>query len=151
MRKTPGRLRRKLASMLERELGVPVDPKDITAPEGHWRSSKHADVYRVEGWVKIGNLSWSIDSWDTMTDLVRQGFCLAREKSAGGYACGYELHAGCTCETCGGKGHLLKKRIASLVPRREDTIAVPCPDCRGHVVIDAEKRIEELVNADQGQ
>lgn len=79
-----GRTRRKLAEMLDDKLSeagytVIVDPSWLSSPQGRWR---YEDVYRLEGLIEVivgENLrTWSVSSWDKMSDLVR-GFNLVRD------------------------------------------------------------------------
>lgn len=89
----PGLIRCKLAAMIAAHLSaepwsfiVEVQPEWLRPAQGYWRSDFQADVYRWEGKFlrKLEDGSWficTIDSWSTMTDCVRHGIDIDREKA----------------------------------------------------------------------
>lgn len=82
-----GRTRIKLAKMLQEEIAklypgeeVTVDPEELTPqPNG---GGQFADWTTWHGWFKAGRSRWSICSWDTMSEAVKNGFSL--ELNGGG-------------------------------------------------------------------
>lgn len=90
MRRQPGRLRVRLAAILERALAdwikaehptcvaITVSPEDLYAMQGWQRSSNSAsnDSFRWSGYgrfVGSGNNAATFDSFSTMTNCVRRG------------------------------------------------------------------------------
>lgn len=78
----PGRIRRKLAVMLARELHsddfrVRTDPDRLRPTTGYWRTNYQADCMPWDGHidVQIGKstewVSFAIGSWATMTDCLK--------------------------------------------------------------------------------
>ena len=99
MTERPGRIRRTLAKMIEARVGtlfdgavVDCNPDRLIPVTGRWRMNRiHADVMPWNGTasVRIGGrpVDVSVDSWDTMTTLVRSGFNATRKGLS------VELHA----------------------------------------------------------
>ena len=63
-----GRSREMIADMLERDLGIRVDPDEIrtNAP----RAVKCQDICRWEVWGTMGDSSVCVRSWDRMGDII---------------------------------------------------------------------------------
>lgn len=81
-----GRVRRKLAELLQREFpecggqAVIWDAQKITAATGWYRTSRHHgnDSYRWNAFAifkRTGNTAYAIGSYDTMTECLKAG-CL---------------------------------------------------------------------------
>lgn len=86
MRLKPGRVRKKLAEMLERQ-GLIIDPQHIDAQEGPLYRNPGNDLARwfcCAAWradlVPERGLVCSVHSWDRMSDCVRYGFELSKVK-----------------------------------------------------------------------
>lgn len=84
-----GRVRRKLAEMIAAQITIPgfsvwMDPEDLIPNTGYWRTDYRADVMPWTGSLNVssdGGLSWkkwNIESWFTMTELIR-GFTWDRD------------------------------------------------------------------------
>ena len=102
----PSYLRRRLARLIETafkaqfDMVVRVDPLDLIAATGAWRTNQNLDVYRWEGsghWLPAGctgdGVLISIDSWVPMTQLVRHGIRHGLSLSHD-YATSYEVWEG---------------------------------------------------------
>ncbi len=82
----PGAVRKTLARMLESALldqpgvrTVRVDPTRLHSSQGYYRASGH-DFYRWEGTALVNGVSLSLDSYTTMTQIVRsRGVTLVRD------------------------------------------------------------------------
>jgi len=86
-----GRVQRRLIALLEAEGFSDVQ---VSAAQGHYRTSPYADVHRWEGFaVRAGDgVHTSVYSWETMSDCVRDGIQVsARDKGSSGN--GYEVSA----------------------------------------------------------
>jgi hypothetical protein len=68
-----GRTRHRLAEMLSEALGEYVDPADIWSQSGAYRTQVRHDAL-------VWGVGTQIGSWDTMTDCVKHGFTVTRER-----------------------------------------------------------------------
>lgn len=78
------RLADKIIERCEVEFGVKLRNVRLIPAQGAWRTNKYLDVMAWEGVAEwhnekfSGPLSCSIESWYTMTDLLRNGFEISR-------------------------------------------------------------------------
>lgn len=85
-----GRVRERLARMLEAAFTAIGEEASVQASElrpatGYWRTDHRADAFRWEGRcrVRLKDGTWTVrglDSWDTMTDCVRSGVTIERDR-----------------------------------------------------------------------
>lgn len=88
--------REKLADLLRAE-GFVVDASSLKDARGYWRTDVRADVYRWECYEatrpqdnpNTPGIGVTACSWNTMTDCVRHGIVVEREKSP----CFYLIHS----------------------------------------------------------
>lgn len=90
--KRVGKTRKRLALKLEAaflaigEVAM-VEAEALRSAAGYWRTDYRADTYRWEGQcrVRLSDGSWmafGLDSWDTMTDCVRSGVTVERDRAS---------------------------------------------------------------------
>ena len=70
-RSGPGRVRRKLATMLSDRLGVDVSPHEIWEQSGAYRTNKMHEAL-------VWGVGTTIGSWSSMGECVRNGFEVTR-------------------------------------------------------------------------
>lgn len=88
MKSRPGRVRQKLAALLQKEfpttwdgLSISWNADQISEATGWYRSSPFADVYRWEAWAyftdKPDQVAYCVSCWDTMTNCIKAGALIA--------------------------------------------------------------------------
>lgn len=70
-----GEVRWLLSTMLSILFETRINPSDLIAAQGHWRSDVRADVYRWESWLPVGKNGKKVNvcCWETMTQCVKNG------------------------------------------------------------------------------
>jgi len=69
---TVGRTRERLSRMLKAE-GYDIEPYELSATQGRYRSDTRCDIVRWEAFFTHDNIQRSMCSWFTMTEIVRSG------------------------------------------------------------------------------
>src|SRR5690242_2585153 len=86
------RLAEKIAAKVKAEFDVELIDFQLIPARGAWRTSRALDVNPWHGWATWSGQGFStnvsIDSWNTMTELLRKGFTVTRESP-----CRFELDA----------------------------------------------------------
>lgn len=83
----------KIAQEAFEEFGLVLRNVKLYPAKGAWRTNVMLDVMRFEGFAEWHGdgfsqpLTVSVDSWDTMTDLLKYGFKMVQNRP-----CSFELH-----------------------------------------------------------